>query len=775
MRTQKMLFAVNIIEHEESDIVSVLQQSYNDTTIQFTKDINEINTDCDCCIIEVSTTDSSNFNSISQFKKTNPEIPLIVISSIEEIDFVVSVFNAGANNFLFKKDLKKLPDLLQKELSEKAFLKQEIVLEKTLQKIANALNNNERSNFFDFCTTEIEKLTKADFVFISTKNKQNGNILDVISISHKGKILDNFSYSIKGTPCEESIAHSVCSYTKNVADIFRKDTLLAEMHIEGYVGVSLFNSNNEYCAVVAAMYQNSVEDSHSKIHILQLFSTFIVGEIERQAFQTSLLENEINLNKAQDLANIGSWEYNLQTNELRWSKKLYEILELDTDTPKDQLFNAYIEKLLPTDASKIYDYIEKRDNYQFEHTIESKSGEIKHLYCIGTFTYNNTGEAILLNGTAQDITETKKIELEVIQNEEKFRSLVHNISDIITLVNAEGTILYQSSSIKQVMGYTENELLGRNIFELLAEEDRERIASIFLESINKEGNSEMVEFRFLDKNNEFIYLEAQGNNQLHNPAINAIIINSRDITERKRIEKTILEKSKLLEAIANVSNYMIQADDWDTLLSKTLATVGVALHADSMYYFENSVDAKYRTPTTSLKFEWNNLGVESRINKNDLQNIAFEQIQDFINPLVEFQHFYAIVSKLPNTSRAKPFLESQGIKSILLLPLFTNKLFSGFIGVDDYSVERTWSVDEISILQSLCGNLSTAKEKKLNEAAIIASNERFEYVTQATSDAIWDKNLITKETYWSKNYELLFGYELTNTEGDFYNFEKCIH
>ncbi|MFY8107833.1 MAG: sensor histidine kinase [Bacteroidia bacterium] len=140
-------------------------------------------------------------------------------------------------------------------------------------------------------------------------------------------------------------------------------------------------------------------------------------------------------------------------------------------------------------------------------------------------------------------------------NEEKFRSFVRNISDIITLVDEKGNILYQSTSMMQKMGYGENELKGKSIFEIIHPDDILTVSTNFKEALENQSNGKITELRLRDKNGDYLYLEANGNNQFNNPLIGAFIINSRDITQRKIAEK---EKNLLIEELTKKNKELRQ-------------------------------------------------------------------------------------------------------------------------------------------------------------------------------------------------------------------------
>ncbi len=169
------------------------------------------------------------------------------------------------------------------------------------------------------------------------------------------------------------------------------------------------------------------------------------------------------------------------------------------------------------------------------------------------------GGATFLTGNARNINEQILSRQELMNSEERFKSLIYNISDIITLVDASGNIQYQSASVMQKMGYSENELAGKNIFSIIHPDDIAKVQYHFSEALQVRGNTEPVEFRLLNKNGTYLHLEANGNNQMHNPAIKALIINSRDITDRKKKEAAIHVLTNRLQLATQAANMGI----WD--------------------------------------------------------------------------------------------------------------------------------------------------------------------------------------------------------------------
>ena len=239
----------------------------------------------------------------------------------------------------------------------------------------------------------------------------------------------------------------------------------------------------------------------------------------------------------------------------------------------------------------------------YERLIINKKGEAKHWLISGAPNYNDGGELVGSLGIHMDITEQKLAEKALKLNEEKFKSMVHNISDIITLIDNCGNIIYQSASIKQVLGYEETETIGRNLFEFVHPDDIAMVAFEMEKALLTPGNSNLIEYRFLNSNGEYVMLEGQGNNQLLNPAIKALIVNSKDITVRKNAEAMLIQQAhdlsvsnKELEQFAYLASHDLQeplrmVSSFMNLLEKKYKD---ALDGTAINYIRYAVDGANR-------------------------------------------------------------------------------------------------------------------------------------------------------------------------------------
>ena len=136
-----------------------------------------------------------------------------------------------------------------------------------------------------------------------------------------------------------------------------------------------------------------------------------------------------------------------------------------------------------------------------------------------------------------EIAERKQAEEALHRSELHFRSLIENALDFIGILDAAGDISYASPSTNGIIGYGPDELVGRNAFDLIHPDDLPDVRNVFAQGIRIPGFTTAIDFRFRHKDGSWRILEAIGRNLLHDPSVSGIVINARDITDRKRIEE----------------------------------------------------------------------------------------------------------------------------------------------------------------------------------------------------------------------------------------------
>jgi len=165
--------------------------------------------------------------------------------------------------------------------------------------------------------------------------------------------------------------------------------------------------------------------------------------------------------------------------------------------------------------------------------------------------YNENGiiENVIVNFT--DITERKKSELAIIANKRRFNQLIENSFDNIVIMDADGIQRFVSSSVFRILGYRPEELTDIPVIdEMIHPDDKEKTRLAFTKII--ETGQAGTQYRHKHKQGGWVYLEGWGTNQLNNPDIRGVVVNARDITERK-IAETYSEMGREILQILNKS------------------------------------------------------------------------------------------------------------------------------------------------------------------------------------------------------------------------------
>jgi PAS domain S-box-containing protein len=136
-------------------------------------------------------------------------------------------------------------------------------------------------------------------------------------------------------------------------------------------------------------------------------------------------------------------------------------------------------------------------------------------------------------------------------NESYFYSLVENSSDVILVVNDDGTLRYENPSIQSITGYRPEEREGGSIFDLIHPDDIPRVADGFSQLVQKQISIMILEICLRHKDGSWRFIEAVGRNLLDDPTVKGIMVNLRDVTERKQAEDDLRIKENALENSIN--------------------------------------------------------------------------------------------------------------------------------------------------------------------------------------------------------------------------------
>jgi len=300
--------------------------------------------------------------------------------------------------------------------------------------------------------------------------------------------------------------------------------------------------------------------SQDEISLMKVVGEAFVNTIKRKHSEKILIENE---KKYREIFNA--------TNEAIFLHDAMNGQIIDANLAALELFGVAQDEFLKTVPGKmaVVDFgfdnptflesinlaIEKKQ-VVFEMQARRKNGE--NFWAEVSLKSSEIGGDLRIITVVRDFSERRKNEEVIRQSEERFRSIIQYLTDVIWILDRDLNIVYESPSSWQVLGYDPCYLIGKQGLDLVHPEDIGIVRKDMKGVFKKQNDYLPTEFRAKHHDGHWVSLEAIANNMLDHPAIKGIIITCRDITERKLVEKAMrLSESKFRNIFNNSSDAII--------------------------------------------------------------------------------------------------------------------------------------------------------------------------------------------------------------------------
>lgn len=295
----------------------------------------------------------------------------------------------------------------------------------------------------------------------------------------------------------------------------------------------------------------------------------------RKHAETALKQNLAMLERTERIAQVGSWEWDIMHDDVRWSTELYRIFGMNPAEPPPP-FSEH-SKLYPRDGYErmrqaVTLCTETGAPYELELQIIRTDGSIRWCVAHGEAERDSEGRIHRLVGSLQDITERKRAEEDLRRSEEKFRSLFVNHAAVKLLIDPKaGAILDANEAAAAFYGWTVDELRGmtmaqintRSPAELESEMEAARPSKkTYFESQHRKADGSVADVEMFSSN-----IVIDGQNVLHTVV--------HDISEKRRIEGELLQAQKM-ESIGQLAGGV--AHDFNNMLGVILGNAELAMH-----------------------------------------------------------------------------------------------------------------------------------------------------------------------------------------------------
>lgn len=345
----------------------------------------------------------------------------------------------------------------------------------------------------------------------------------------------------------------------------------------------------------------------------------------------------------------------------------------------------------------------------------------------------------------------KKIEHALAANEKRFRALIENAMEGIVLLrideNKNGIISYVSPSVTRVMGYTQEEALKVNPDEATHPDDLPIILDALSTVLHNPAQIPTVSYRFRHKNGTWRWIESTVTNLLSEPSVASIVLNYRDITEKKKSEARLHQQLDFSNALNRISGTIIKGTGRkELLLTEMAAMVGQTLKVDRSLIFD--VDITTRKVRSVCK--WIHSGLSDFAPGEEVYSLNL--FPKSVEKL--FHHKRWIQSYSDNRSMAltaegsdKLLHDQMGIKSLLWFPFSFDDTGFYLLAFNMMQDLRRWTEEEIQFLENVSKQVELAimqsrmmYERKKAEQKLEETLQEFETLTEGIPDAIFFKD-----------------------------------
>jgi PAS domain S-box-containing protein len=297
-------------------------------------------------------------------------------------------------------------------------------IEQTLQGIAQGIAASTGEAFFQVLVQSLTRSLNVDYALVGKQSPEHSqeSLGTTVAISHRGTIVENRGYSLQPSLSQSLAGASQVTYVPQGAwQQFPQEGLLTALKAESYMGLPLISATGTPLGLLVILSQGTIADPFLAESMLRISAARATAELERQQAESARQDQERLLSLSLKAANLGAWEWNMVTNEQRWSPKNREILGLDPQA-KEASYEIFLNSIHPDDRPQVIQIqaqaIQDNTDYRSEYRIIRSDGTLRWITSIGSVIRDAKGKPLSLTGVTMDITDRKQAAADLFQAKE---------------------------------------------------------------------------------------------------------------------------------------------------------------------------------------------------------------------------------------------------------------------------------------------------------------------------------------------------------------------
>ncbi|BAY14884.1 multi-sensor signal transduction histidine kinase [Anabaenopsis circularis NIES-21] len=446
--------------------------------------------------------------------------------------------------------------------------------------------------------------------------------------------------------------------------------------------------------------------SHRIRHLLA--ASRAIKQLRQQNQQAQLREAQIKI--ALEAARLGTWDWDISTNQVTWSDNKEMLFGLKPGSFDDQ-YETFLNCIHPQDRHfvniSIMQAVQTDTEYDVEFRIVLPDLSIRWLVSKGVVFRNAAGAAVRMSGIVIDITKRKQAEAELRQSEERFQIISHATNDVIWDWDLLTNQVWWNQGVQTLFGYSLSQLNADLSwwYERIHPEDQKRIETDMWDAMNRGQQFWSNEYRFRCYDNSYADILDRAYiiyDQTGSPVrmIGAMM----DITERKRVQAQLQWQNLRSQLFADITLKIRQSLQIDEILQTSVTEVQKLLHTDRVLILQLRSNGKVIILKEAV--------VSGLATAADLEIIN----QTTFDPMCLAKYAQGTIKVISNVDQEQAnisiaylqLLQQWGVKAKLSVPIFLQNQIWGLLVAHQCVHPRQWNNWEIELLQQLADQIGIA-------------------------------------------------------------------
>lgn len=469
----------------------------------------------------------------------------------------------------------------------------------------------------------------------------------------------------------------------------------------------------------------------------------VVRDITKRILtEETLRKSQFQLSNAMQIARLGYWEYDVQEDLFTFDDHFYSIFRTSAEKVGGYTMSSarYAElfvhpedmQVVSTETRKAIETDDPNYSRQLEHRMIYTDGETGYIAVRFYIVKDEQGRTVKTYGANQDITERKQAVIALADSEAMLRSILRTVSVGIGFVKNR-VFEWSNKTYQKISGFSENELKGKSTRMVYPDDEEFKRAERMYDLMRKHGVGS-IEAKHKHKNGKIIDVLINVSPIIPGDINYGVAFTLLDITERKKAEKEIREKSEDLSLLVNINTLVNKGADMDSITVELSREIKRIFDCDgaAVMLMDKKGESLVIRDIPFIKAKITDI---ERLIGQKLTGLKIKVSTDFIHQLMLEREKVLLINspdairRLVRDYAENPLLQSipdiiklLGINSVIIIPLVSN---NQPVGIIEISSRKVFKQDILERIANLSENLANIIARKQAESELNASETRF--------------------------------------------------